>query len=250
MYKSSKGKKQKKWNELTKAQQDIFAQFQKSVGIFFESEQLLQQAFTHSSYVNEHRGLPYEDNERLEFLGDAVLELTVSKYLFLKHPTLSEGQLTKMRAAIVCEPSLVQFANELDFGNLVLLGKGEELSGGRERPALLADVFEAFVGALYLDKGLDVVFSFLKEVVFPKIDEGAFSHVMDYKSQLQEVVQRDGHGKLDYEIIEERGPAHNREFISVVLLNDKRAGKGFGRTKKEAEQNAAKMALGAFEQKK
>jgi ribonuclease III len=250
MYKSSKGKNQKKWNELTKAQKEMFAQFQKSVGIFFESEQLLQQAFTHSSYVNEHRGLPYEDNERLEFLGDAVLELTVSKYLFLKHPTLSEGQLTKMRAAIVCEPSLVQFANELDFGKLVLLGKGEELSGGRERPALLADVFEAFIGALYLDKGLDEVFSFLQEVVFPKIDQGAFSHVMDYKSQLQEVVQRDGHGKLDYEIIEERGPAHNREFISVVLLNDQTTGKGIGRTKKEAEQNAAKMALEKFEQKK
>jgi ribonuclease III len=242
MVKSSR-KVKKNWNELTIEQKDKFTHFQSTLEIVFDNEQLLHQAFTHSSYVNEHRGRPYEDNERLEFLGDAVLELTVSKYLYTKHPTLSEGALTKMRAAIVCEPSLVQFANELHFGDLVLLGKGEELSGGRERPALLADVFEAFIGALYLDKGIEVVFSFLQKVVFPKVDKGAFSHVMDYKSQLQEIVQRDGYGKLDYDIIEERGPAHNREFVAEILLNDTRAGEGIGRTKKEAEQNAAKMAL-------
>ena len=124
------------------------------------------QAFTHSSYVNEHRRRPYEDNERLEFLGDAVLELTVSQFLFKKYPTMSEGELTKLRAAVVCEPSLVTFANEMDFGKLVLLGKGEEMTGGRSRPALLADVFEAFIGALYLDQGLDTVVTILKKLSF------------------------------------------------------------------------------------
>ncbi|MBU8877800.1 ribonuclease III [Bacillus sp. FJAT-29790] len=220
-----------------------FKDFQKKIGIEFQNEKLLKQAFTHSSYVNEHRRKPNEDNERLEFLGDAVLELTVSQFLFIKYPMMSEGELTKLRAAIVCEPSLVSFANELSFGDLVLLGKGEEMTGGRERPALLADVFEAFIGSLYLDQGLDTAVSFLKKVVFPKIDAGAFSHLMDYKSQLQELVQRDGAGLIEYKILQEKGPAHNREFVSRVSMNGKELGTGTGRSKKEAEQHAAHMAL-------
>lgn len=220
-----------------------FADFQEKMNIHFSDEKLLKQAFTHSSYVNEHRRKPFEDNERLEFLGDAVLELTVSKYLFLKYPMMSEGELTKLRAAIVCEPSLVAFANELNFGKLILLGKGEELTGGRERPALLADVFEAFIGALFLDKGLDFVVSFLEKYVFPKVNAGVFSHVMDFKSQLQELVQRDSTGVIEYKILLEKGPAHNREFVSVVLLNGAEIGKGSGRSKKAAEQHAAQMAL-------
>ncbi|WP_026692525.1 ribonuclease III [Peribacillus kribbensis] len=221
----------------------VFKSFQEKVGFQFSNEALLQQAFTHSSYVNEHRRKPYEDNERLEFLGDAVLELTVSQYLFQKYATMTEGELTKLRAAIVCEPSLVGFANDLDFGELILLGKGEEMTGGRSRPALLADVFEAFVGALYLDQGLEAVVKFLERTVFPKINDGAFSHVMDYKSQLQELIQRDGAGALEYKILQEKGPAHNREFISVVCLNGNELGKGSGRSKKEAEQHAAEQAL-------
>ncbi|MGM9927483.1 MAG: ribonuclease III [Bacillus sp. (in: firmicutes)] len=220
-----------------------FEQFQQDIGFQFLNERLLKQAFTHSSYVNEHRRKPYEDNERLEFLGDAVLELTVSRYLYKKYPLMSEGELTKLRAAIVCEPSLVKFANALSFGKLVLLGKGEELTGGRERPALLADVFEAFVGALYLDQGMDAVFTFLSRTVFPKIDEGAFSHVMDYKSQLQELVQRDAIGVIEYKIHQEKGPAHNKEFVSNVSLNGEIKGTGVGRSKKEAEQKAAEQAL-------
>ncbi|MFX3624625.1 MAG: ribonuclease III [Ectobacillus sp.] len=222
---------------------EAFRRFQQRIGITFKNEKLLIQAFTHSSYVNEHRKKPHEDNERLEFLGDAVLELTVSQYLFQKYPTMSEGELTKLRAAIVCEPSLVQFANELLFGELVLLGKGEEMTGGRERPALLADVFEAFIGALYLDQGLEQVWSFLKTVVYPKINEGAFSHVMDFKSQLQELIQRDGSGSIEYQILQEKGPAHNREFVSRVTLNGVALGIGNGKSKKEAEQHAAEEAL-------
>ncbi|MCH1623814.1 ribonuclease III [Fredinandcohnia quinoae] len=220
-----------------------FKAFQERVGIHFVNEKLLIQAFTHSSYVNEHRKKPYEDNERLEFLGDAVLELTISQFLFKKFPIMSEGELTKMRAAIVCEPSLVTFANDLSFGEIVLLGKGEELTGGRERPALLADVFEAFIGALYLDQGLDIVCQFLNNTVIPKINAGAFSHVMDYKSQLQELVQRTGNGVIEYKVLQEKGPAHSREFVSRVALNGEELGIGSGKSKKEAEQHAAELAL-------
>ncbi|MGE8204115.1 ribonuclease III [Heyndrickxia sp. NPDC080065] len=220
-----------------------FKLFQEEIGIHFKQVKLLKQAFTHSSYVNEHRKKPHADNERLEFLGDAVLELTVSQFLYNKYPTMSEGKLTKLRAAIVCEPSLVTFANDLKFGDLVLLGKGEELTGGRTRPALLADVFEAFIGALFLDQGLETVISVLEKVVFPKINAGAFSHVMDYKSQLQEFIQKDASGALEYTVLQERGPAHNREFVSRVTLNGAELGMGTGRSKKEAEQHAAQVAL-------
>ncbi len=226
-----------------RAKEIQFKELQKRLGIEFHDSKLLKQAFTHSSYVNEHRKKPYEDNERLEFLGDAVLELTVSQFLYKKYPMMSEGELTKLRAAVVCEPSLVSFANELTFGQLVLLGKGEEITGGRERPALLADVFEAFIGALYLDKGIETVIDFLEKIVFPKINSGAFSHVMDFKSQLQELVQRDGAGVIEYNILHEKGPAHSREFVSRVSLNGDELGTGTGKSKKEAEQHAAQMAL-------
>ena len=225
-----------------------FRQLQDELNISFNNEQLLYQAFTHSSYVNEHRRKHFTDNERLEFLGDAVLELSVSNFLFKKFTKMSEGELTKLRATIVCEPSLVVFANELKFGQYVLLGKGEELTGGRERPALLADVFESFVGALYLDQGLDIVVEFLEKVVFPKVEVGAFSHVMDYKSQLQEIVQQGSTGVLNYEIVDEKGPAHNRTFISRVLLNERELGVGKGKSKKEAEQQAAQSAITVLQQ--
>ncbi|EJL47027.1 ribonuclease III [Brevibacillus sp. CF112] len=220
-----------------------FAQLQEKIGFRFHDESVLRQAFTHSSYVNEQRGKRISDNERLEFLGDAVLELTVSQFLYKTFPKMSEGEMTKLRAAIVCEPSLVKFAELLNFGDLVLLGKGEELTGGRQRPALLADVFEAFVGALYLDQGLDAVFSFMEKYVYPRIDKGEFAQVTDFKSQLQEFVQQDNLGDIQYRIVEEKGPAHNREFVSEVLLNNRSLGIGSGRSKKEAEQQAAARAL-------
>jgi len=244
MRKNSKGK------ELNnRAKENQIKDFQIKIGITIENERLLKQAFTHSSYVNEHRRKPFEDNERLEFLGDAVLELTVSQFLYKKYPTMTEGELTKLRAAIVCEPSLVAFANELEFGKLILLGKGEEMTGGRERPALLADVFEAFIGALYLDQGIERVIEFLEKIVFPKINAGAFSHVMDFKSQLQELIQRDGTGMIEYRVLQEKGPAHNKEFISRVSLNGEELGIGTGKSKKEAEQHAAQMALSVLKAK-
>ncbi|MBO8171064.1 MAG: ribonuclease III [Bacillaceae bacterium] len=218
-------------------------ELQKKIGVTFNNRKLIRQAFTHSSYVNEHKKSPYKDNERLEFLGDAVLELAVSRYLYNTYPEMSEGDMTKMRAAIVCEPSLVKFAEQFQFGDLVLLGKGEEMTGGRKRPALLADVFEAFIGAFYLDQGFDAVDDFLNKFVFPRVGKGEFAHLTDYKSQLQEKVQNENRGELEYRIVRETGPAHNREFISEVMLNHETLGRGKGRSKKEAEQRAAKKAL-------
>lgn len=224
-----------------------FQQLQTQIGSHFTNEKLLKQAFTHSSFVNEHKGKTFQDNERLEFLGDAVLELTVSQFLFTHFPKMSEGEMTKLRASIVCEPSLVRFAELLKFGELVLLGKGEEMTGGRQRPALLADVFEAFIGALYLDQGLAVVTHFLDRFVFPYVSQGEFTKIIDYKSQLQEFVQHDNLGEILYRIVDEKGPAHNREFVSEVLLNGRSMGTGKGRSKKEAEQHAAAVALSELE---
>lgn len=219
-----------------------FEVFMRDIGVRFHNINLLKQAFTHSSYRNEHRSEAIQDNERLEFLGDAVLELLVSEYLFKRYPQLPEGELTRMRAAIVCEPSLVRFATKLSFDKYVRLGRGEELSGGRKRPALLADVFEAFIGALYLDQGLETVKGFLDTHILPDIDN---VHVLlaDYKTMLQELVQKDGIGPLAYRILEERGPAHHREFVAQVLIDGKPYGEGVGRSKKEAEQRAAHAAL-------
>ncbi|TFB23241.1 ribonuclease III [Filobacillus milosensis] len=219
-----------------------FKQLQEDLKIKFKNENLLMQAFMHTSYVNEHRDQNLEDNERLEFLGDAVLELAVSQYLYREYTNMSEGELTKFRANIVCEPSLEHFARDLELSDYLLLGKGEEKSGGRARPSLLADAFEALIGAIYLDLGFDQVLFFLKQFVFPKIEPGAFSHAMDYKTQLQEVVQQQGK-QVEYKIVDEIGPAHNRQFIAKVYVGQTEKGSGQGRTKKEAEQQAAEEAL-------
>lgn len=218
-------------------------QLQSELRLPFRNPELLRQAFTHSSYVNEHRISQYKDNERLEFLGDAVLELTVSEYLFDKYPDRPEGELTKLRASIVCEPSLVGFAEQLEFGSYVLLGKGEELTGGRTRPALLADVFESFIGALYLDQGLDVVRDFLRKHMFPYLPNQGKLLSADFKTFLQEHTQQHGMGPLEYKIVDERGPAHEREFVAEVYIHERLLGQGVGRSKKEAEQQAAAEAL-------
>lgn len=221
-------------------------QFEKllsDLGIQFQNRKLLKQAFTHASYRNEHRTEIGQDNERLEFLGDAVLELLVSEYLFLKFPKMPEGELTRLRATIVCEPSLVRFATKLNFDKYIRLGRGEEISGGRKRPALLADVFEAFVGAYYLDQGIAAVKDFLHRFVVSELQDVNAPLLTDYKTMLQEHVQREGLGALSYLILEERGPAHNREFVAQVTLDHKPMGEGMGRSKKEAEQHAAQMTM-------
>lgn len=216
-------------------------ELQERAGVQFESPALLKQAFTHASYRNEHRKSTMEDNERLEFLGDAVLELLVSEHLYRTRPDLPEGELTRIRAAIVCEPALVRFARKLGFHQYVRLGKGEERSGGRERPALLADVFEAFIGALYLEQGLEVARKFVNDHVLAELHPETVQP--DFKTTLQERVQQRAGRDLRYEIVEERGPAHAKEFVARVWVGDTVMGTGTGRSKKEAEQNAARSAL-------
>ncbi len=216
-------------------------ELESSLCVTFQNISLLKQAFTHASYRNEHRKLSILDNERLEFLGDAVLEVIVSEYLYRLYPHLLEGELTRMRAAIVCESSLVEFAKRLSFDQYVRLGRGEERSGGRNRPALLADAFEAFLGALYLDQGLESVQKFANAYLFPYLEERSTSE--DYKTALQEWVQQNLAKPLRYQIVEERGPAHAKEFVVEVTVGEKAMGIGVGRSKKEAEQMAAHSAV-------
>lgn len=221
----------------------------KSYNVTFKDISLLEQAFTHSSYVNEHRHLELTDNERLEFLGDAVLELVVSEYLYNNFSNLSEGKLTKLRATIVREDSLAMFAKECKFDQYVKLGKGEENSDGRNRASLLCDLFEAFLGALYLDQGQQAAESFIHKVVVTKIEAGAFSHELDHKTALQEVLQKNGDILIEYHLISEEGPAHARLFHVEVCGGGKVLGAGSGKSKKIAEQKAAEVALAKINHK-
>lgn len=218
-------------------------ELQNSLQIQFRTPALMKQAFTHASYRNEHRKSSLKDNERLEFLGDAVLEVVVSEHLYKTQPNLPEGELTRLRAAMVCEASLVQFARKLQFDRYVRLGRGEERSGGRNRPALLADVFEAFIGAMYLDLGLEIVQEFAAKHIFAEFGS---SVAPDYKTSLQEWVQQHLGLDLRYQTLEERGPAHAREFVVQVVVDKEVLGHGMGRSKKEAEQQAARVALEAL----
>jgi ribonuclease-3 len=220
---------------------DKFQQLQAELGVEFNDRNLLQQAFTHTSYVNENRQAKH--NERLEFLGDAVLELAVTEYLYKQYPKRPEGELTKMRASIVCEPSLNILAEHHNFGTYLLLGRGEESTGGRTRPAILADVFEAFIGALYLDQGFEAVIDFLQSSLFKKLQQDESINITDAKSQLQEFTQQNNLGKPDYQLVMESGPSHEKQFISEVRLQAHILGTGAGRTKKESEQQAATQAL-------
>ncbi|MDY0317444.1 MAG: ribonuclease III [Candidatus Izemoplasmatales bacterium] len=212
----------------------------------FNNFQLLIRAMTHSSFANENNCL---SNERLEFIGDAVLDLVVGKFLY-DHIPESEGILTKKRAQEVCEDALYNYAKSFNLGDYLLLGKGEELSGGREKPAVLADAFEAFLGAVYVDKGIKEVYKIVEKVVFPVIIKNLHKEDNDYKSKLQELLQSDKRS-LRYEIIFESGPAHDKEFIARVFMDDTiNMGDGKGKSKKEAEQNAAFAALQKLANKK
>lgn len=217
---------------------------EKKIGITFNNRTLFQQAFTHTSYAYEGNNQgKYPDNQRLEYLGDAVLELVVSDYLYHRYPEMSEGSLTKVRSKIVCEASLAAFARELDFGKYLQLGTGEEKNGGRTRPSILSDAFEAFLGALYLDQGIKIAKQFLHKQIFPKVDQDWLSRMTDVKSRLQELIQQEQLGVLDYRIVDVKGPPHKPQFVAELYLNEKCLGKGTGRTKKEAEEQAAGQAL-------
>ena len=209
----------------------------------FADETLLETAFTHTSYANEHRLLKISHNERLEFLGDAVLQLIISEYLYTKYPKRPEGDLSKLRSMIVREESLAGFARDCQFDQFIKLGRGEEKSGGRNRDTILGDLFEAFFGALLLDKGVEAVKSFLYQVMIPKVEAGDFERVTDYKTKLQELLQINGDVEITYQVVSETGPAHAKNFEVAVLINGRKSGQGQGRSKKLAEQEAAKNAF-------
>lgn len=205
----------------------------------FNNPDLLTTALTHSSYANENN---VESNERLEYIGDAVLDLLMGEYLYMKFPQRQEGALTKMRAKNVCESALVEYAKKCHLKDHLLLGKGEEMSGGRNRSALQADAFEAFIGAVYLDKGLEEVRKVFEMIIVPTVESDSVDNFVDYKSYLQELVQSDKR-TLEYKVIDEQGPSHNKTFITRVYMDDILMGEGSGKTKKESEQSAAETAL-------
>lgn len=224
-------------------EQAFLNELRDNFGIEYHNVDLLTEAFTQSSYVNEHPNLKLQDYQRIEFLGDAVMEFMVSEYLYKKYPNYPEGKLTRLRAAIVCEDSFSAFARECHFDRYIKLGKGEENNGARQRNSLLCDIFESFVGSLYLDQGVAAVHRFVAQVVFPKIDNGTFSYVMDHKTNLQEYLQRDGEVEITYHLISETGPANDTKFTVEVIAHDQVLGRGTGHTKKIAEQAAAEVAL-------
>lgn len=211
----------------------------KKYGIKFNNEKLLENAFTHSSYANEHPGR--KDYEKLEFLGDAVLELAVSDYLYRHFPRLNEGELTRMRSNIVRTEGFSEFAIECGFPEEIDLGKGEEKAGARKRKTLLEDVFEAFNGALFLDQGMPAVQHFLHLTVYPLIAEGDFNASRDYKTELQERLQVNGSVKIEYQVISE--DESKPSFKVQLLVNGEKVSEGQGRNKKAAEQQAAQAAL-------
>ncbi len=215
-----------------------FSQLEGAAGYCFEDKTLLKQAMTHSSYANEHRAQHMKDNERLEFLGDAVLEVISSEFLFKEYPEMPEGDLTKLRASIVCEPTLALCARDLNLGEYLLLGKGEERTGGRGRDSIVSDAMEAFIGAIYLDGGFANAKEFIDRFIMKDIEHKKLFY--DSKTILQEIVQRDHKGEeITYQLIGEEGPDHNKKFVVDLLIGGKVEGQGSGRTKKAAEQEAA-----------
>lgn len=215
--------------------------FQQVIGYKFQNTDLLIQALTHSSFVNEQKINKKPDYERLEFLGDAILEMVSSEYLFKKYPDKKEGEMSKIRASLVCEPALAFCAEHIELKKFIQLGKGEELTGGRNKESIIADVMEAVIGALFLDGGLQESKHFIDTYVLTNADSMAMFN--DSKSLLQEFVQAGGLGQIKYEICGESGPEHDKIFDVRVWIGDKNMGEGTGKTKKAAEQKAAYQAL-------
>ncbi len=215
---------------------------EEKIGYRFHNRELLLTALTHSSYANERHG-ECESYERLEFLGDSVLGLVTAEFLFTRRAQLPEGRMTRLRAELVCETSLHKTALALGLGSYMRLGKGEEHTGGRERPSILADMVEAIIAALFLDSGLDEARRFVLANILQDAELGESHRSADYKTQLQELVQRRSNQVISYELLEETGPDHDKTFTFEVLINGTVSGRGSGKTKKEAEQMAARAAL-------
>ena len=220
---------------------NAIGQLEEKIGYTFRNKKLLKQALTHSSFANEQKINKWDDYERIEFLGDAVLELVSSEYLYRENPRLSEGELTKMRSSMVCEPALAYYASDIDLGQFIFLGKGEEATGGRGRESITSDVLEAIIGAVYLDGGLEAAKAFIDRFVLSDLEHKQLFY--DSKTILQERVQKRGKGKLHYILVEESGPEHDKLFRVEAMIDDCKIGEGSGRTKKHAEQQAAYQAL-------
>ncbi len=216
-------------------------ELERRIGYRFQNISLLKQALTHSSYTNEQKINRQEHYERIEFLGDAVLELVSSEFLFKEHPEMPEGELTKMRASMVCEPSLAFCAKDLELGKFMHFGKGEEATGGRMRPSITADAMEAVIGAIYLDGGMEPARDFINRFILSDLEDKQLFY--DSKTHLQELMQRLMKTGVSYRQTKEYGPEHDKTFVSEVYLNDKILGRGEGRSKKAAEQQAAYEAL-------
>ena len=218
-----------------------FELLEKRIGYYFKDRSLLKRALMHSSYVNEKHLQKYECNERLEFLGDAVLELVSSEFLFFDNETMPEGELTKSRASMVCEPSLAFCAREIELGEFLLLGKGEDATGGRKRDSITSDALEALIGAIYLDGGFASAKEFVHKFVLNDLENKKLFY--DSKTILQEIVQAHFGNQISYHLVGEEGPDHNKCFHVVVFIGDKEYGCGKGRTKKAAEQEAAYQTI-------
>ncbi|WP_077367394.1 ribonuclease III [Anaerosalibacter sp. Marseille-P3206] len=224
---------------------ESLSKFEEVIDYKFKDITILNRALTHSSYANEHKKSSISYNERLEFLGDSVLSLIVSDYIYKKYPDYPEGDLTKLRAAVVCELALAYIAKNLKLGDYLLLGKGEEATGGRDRTSILADALEALIGAIYLDRGLEAskqfVINLLENEIIQAAKEGDL--FTDYKTKLQETLQKTSKSKIEYKIEKEVGPDHDKKFYMSAIINSEVCGRGWGRNKKEAEQMAAKEVL-------
>lgn len=220
---------------------ELLRELQEKIGYQFQNEGLLRQALTHSSFANEQKINKVSNYERLEFLGDAVLEMVSSEFLFHENPEMPEGQLTRLRASMVCEPALAYCARDIDLGSYILLGKGEEATGGRKRDSLTADVMEAVIGAIFIDGGIEEAKKYIYRFVLSDLENKIL--FMDSKTLLQEEIQKNNTAQLHYELVGETGPDHDKEFRVKAYLDGKEIGTGVGRTKKAAEQQAAYEAL-------
>ena len=213
-----------------------------AIGYRFKNITLLQNALTHSSYANEYWHDSLKSNERLEFLGDSILGMVVAEYLYRNFPDRLEGELTRMRADMVCETSLARIAERVNLGAYLLLGHGEEQGGGRKRPSILADAVESVIAASFLDGGMSAAEELIHRFVLSNVPTGKLNN-LDYKTSLQEMVQQKKNQQLNYRLVGERGPDHDKEFTIEVLLNGIVVGKGIGSSKKRAEQDAARVAI-------
>ena len=215
-----------------------FTEFENKIGYTFKNKELLHEALSHSSYANEvKRGR--HSNERLEFLGDSVLSIVVSKHLFTHFKHLPEGELTKIRASLVCEKALFEFSKKIDLGKHILLGNGEENSGGRERPSIVSDAFEAVIAAVFLDGGMEAAEKYVLSFIPKNIEATGSKSLHDYKTMLQEIIQKNPEERVEYVLADQTGPDHDRKFVVQVRLNSNVIGTGEGHSKKQAEQAAA-----------